>query len=92
VDFIAKFLRSTYARFIGPYNIVDTTMDELKTTAGAAIKFLVEDTRRPKIGGLARSGTLKSIEEDETQIDTVRISFGFSIPIPLNHIGITIEV
>ena len=32
VDFIAKFWRNTYAKFIGQYNIVDTTMDALKTT------------------------------------------------------------
>lgn len=92
VDFMAKFLRTSYGRFIGPYNIVDTTLDELKTTGKGCIKFLVEETKRPKIGGVARSGTLKSIAEDDTQIDTVLIRFGFNIPIPLNHIGITIEV
>lgn len=91
VDFIAKFLRTTYAGFIGQYNIVDTTLDALRTTATAAVKFL-KDRKVPKFGGVIRSGALKSLIESPTQIDTVEMRFGFSIPIPLNHIDITIEV
>lgn len=92
VDFIAKFLRTTYRAYPGQYNIVDTTMDELKATATGAIAFLRDNTRLPKIGGVIRSGELKSIAESETQIDTVNMRFGFSIPIPLNNLDITIEV
>jgi hypothetical protein len=91
VDFIAKFLRSTYRPFIGQYNIVDTTLDALKTTATAACKFL-RDSRVPKFGGVVRTGALQSLTESTTQIDTVEMRFGFSIPIPLNHLDITIEV
>jgi hypothetical protein len=92
VDFIAKFWRVTYAKFIGQYNIVDTTMDALKTTAGAGIKFLKDNTKIPRFGGVIRSGNLTSIKESDTQIDTVLIRFSFGIPVPLNHIDITIEV
>lgn len=92
VDFIAKFWRNTYAKFIGQYNIVDTTMDALKTTAGAGIKFLKDNTKIPRFGGVIRSGNLTSIKESETQIDTVAIRFSFGIPVPLNNIDITIEV
>ena len=92
VDFIAKFLRTTYAPFIGVYNIVDSTIDTLKTTATAAISFLKEKTIFPKIGGVIRSGSLILIEEDPTQLDTVNMRFGFQIPLPLNNIDIVIEV
>ena len=92
MDYIAKFVRDAYKRFIGQYNIIDTTLDELKTTAQGIVTFLVEKTRVPRIGGVARSGTLVSLEEDETQIDTVLMRFSWNIPIPLNHIDITIEV
>lgn len=91
VDFIAKFLRTTYGSFIGQYNIVDTTMDALRVTATACVKFL-KDRRVPKFGGVIRSGSLKSLVESTTQLDTVELKFGFSIPIPLNHIDITISV
>lgn len=91
VDFIAKFLRDTYAGYIGQYNIVDTTLDALRTTATAAVKFL-KDRRVPKFGGVIKTGSLISLVESTTQIDTVEMRFGFSIPIPLNHIDITIEV
>jgi hypothetical protein len=92
VDFIAKFLRNTYRGPIGKYNIVDTTLDYLKTVAEASIKFLRDGTKRPFIGGVIRSGSLKLLEESADQIDTVKIRFGMSVPIPLNHIDITIEV
>ena len=92
VDFIAKFLRTTYAPFIGVYNIVDTTMDTLQATATAAITFLKEKTVFPKIGGVIRSGSLSLIEEDPNQLDTVNMRFSFQIPLPLNNIDIVIEV
>ena len=92
VDFIAKFLRVTFAPYIGVYNIVDTTLDSLKTTSTAAITFLKEKTIFPKIGGVIRSGELLLIEEDLTQLDTVNMRFGIQIPLPLNNIDIVIEV
>ena len=92
VDFIAKFMRNTFSVFVGQYNIVDTTLDVLKMTAGAAVKFLLEKTRVPKFGGVIRSGGLSSLVESPDQIDTVLIRFSFGIPIPLNNIDITIEV
>jgi len=92
VDFIAKFLRDAFSDFIGIYNIVDTTLDELKTVAKAAIVFLTEDTRLPRIGGVVRGGSLVLIEESETQIDTINMRFAFDIPIPLNNLDITIQV
>lgn len=92
VDFVAKFLRNTYKPFIGVYNIIDTTKDELKGTAKAVMTFLKDDTRLPRIGGVVRDGQLTLLEESETQIDTIKMRFKFSIPIPLNNLDITIEV
>lgn len=92
VDYIAKFLRTGFRRFIGQYNIIDTTLDALKTSAGAFIKFLKDDTRVPRFGGVIRSGTLNTLSESTTQIDTLNIGFSFNIPVPLNNIDITIEV
>ena len=91
VDFIAKFWRTTYSAYIGQYNIVDTTLDALKTTATAGLKFLTEN-KVPKFGGVIRSGTLKSVKESTLAIDTVNIRIGHNIPIPLNNIDIVIEV
>jgi len=92
VDFIAKFIRTAYLGYPGVYNIIDTTEDDLRTTAKGIITFLKEDTRLPRIGGVIRSGKLKSVVESEEQIDTMKMRFGFNIPIPLNNIDITIEV
>jgi len=92
VDFIAKFLRTTYAPYVGQYNITDTTMDALRTTAQAVINYLKDSTRVAKFGGVIRSGTLVSIVESQTQIDTVEMRFSFAIPVPLNYIDITVQV
>jgi hypothetical protein len=92
VDFIAKFWRATYRKFIGQYNIVDTTLDNLRTTGNAGIGFLRDKTRVPKFGGVIRSGELVSLVESETAIDTVEIRFSHGIPVPLNNIDIVVEV
>ena len=90
VDFIAKFLRDNKDRYIGVYNIVDETLDELKSGSQSMITFLREETRFPAIGGVIRSGRLVELGEG-VNIDTIRMRFRFDIPIPLNNIDITIE-
>jgi hypothetical protein len=92
VDFIAKFIKNAYAPFIGPYNIVDSTLDTLKTTGSSVTGFLKNKTILPRIGGVIRSGSLSSIAEDATQIDTVDLTFTLNIPIPLNNLDITVSV
>jgi hypothetical protein len=92
VDFIAKFLRINHAGFIGQYNIVDTTFDDLKTTAQRNITFLRDSTREPRIGGKIKSGVLASIAEDPVNIDTINEVYNLSIPIPLNNLDITLVV
>jgi hypothetical protein len=92
VDYIAKFLRTTYAPYIGQYNIIDTTLDALKTTAEAVIVFFRDNTIVPRFGGVVREGLLTSLSESDTEIDTVNMTFQFRIPIPLNHIDIVIQV
>jgi len=92
VDFVAKFLRGAYASFAGRYNIIDTTLDELKSTGQSSLSFLKDRTRLPRIGGVIRGGALSSLKESETQIDTVEIRFALNMPIPLNNIDITVQV
>lgn len=92
VDFIAKFLRLNHAAFIGQYNIVDTTFDDLRTMAQRSITFLRDTTRLPKIGGVITSGTLSQIIQDPVNIDTIDEIFSLSVPIPLNHLNITLAI
>lgn len=92
VDFIAKFLRSSFKGYIGRYNIVDSTLDEIKTTSAGVLSFLQNNTKQPRIGGVIRSGNLASLAPNATQIDTLDMTFSLSIPIPLNYIDITVQV
>lgn len=90
VDFTDKFLRDAFKGYPGRYNIVDTTTDDLKGTAAGAVKFLKEDTIRPRIGGVIRSGSLVELAEDPTQIDRMAMVFRLNFPVPLNNLDITI--
>lgn len=92
VDFIAKFIRNNHRQFIGQYNIVDSTFDDLKSNATGLLKFLKENTRLPKIGGVIRGGKLVSITQDPVNIDTIIEKYRLDIPVPLNNLDITIIV
>lgn len=92
VDFAAKFIRNAYKPFMGKYNIVGTTMDLLRTTGQACISFLKDKTQQPFIGGVIVGGTLASLTEDPTQIDTVNAAFNLTIPVPLNQLDIVLNV
>jgi len=91
VDYIAKFMRTSFSNFIGKYNIVDSTYDELKSVSASIMDYLKTQTSMKGIGGIIKSGSLTTIEEGAS-IDTVRMRFRLDIPIPLNNIDITIEV
>lgn len=92
VDFIAKFIRDNHKQFTGQYNIVDSTFDDLKSNAVGLMKFLKENTRLPKIGGVIRGGKLSKIEQDTVNIDSIIEKYNIDIPVPLNNLDITIVV
>lgn len=92
VDFIAKFIRTNHTQFPGKYNVVDAAFDDLKTSATGIIKFLRDDTKQPKIGGVIKSGQLISAEQDPSNIDAIIENWSLDIPIPLNNLDITIFV
>lgn len=92
VDFIAKFVRINHKQFIGQYNIVDSTFDDLKTNAKGILTYLAESTKLPKIGGVIRDGKLASVVQDPVNIDTITERYTLNIPIPLNNLDITIVV
>lgn len=92
VDFASKFIRSNYKSFIGVYNVIDSTIDEIKSRAKALLVFLTETTRQPRIGGVIRSGALTKAIESPTQPDTILVTFSCNFPIPLNNIDIDLEI
>ncbi len=92
VDFADKFIKKSYAHMIGKYNIYDGTLDELKTTAKSTIDTLKTKFKRPKIGGVIKSGVLHELRENPDKIDSVIMRFGLDFPIPLNDLTITVEV
>jgi len=92
VDFVAKFIRINHAQFIGQYNIVPQTFDDLKTNAKGIINFLVEGTKRPKIGGVLVSATLANVSQNESELDGIVETWDITVPIPLNYLDITLVI
>jgi hypothetical protein len=92
VDFIAKFIRTNHQKFIGQYNIVEGTFDDLRTSAKGIITFLSESTKRPKIGGVIKGGKLTRAIQDPVNLDAILETYSLDIPIPLNNLDITIVV
>lgn len=92
VDFIAKFIRLNHQQFIGTYNIVDQTFDDLKTNAKGIINFLTNSTRLPKIGGVISNGQLTSIAQNPSELDGIIETWNISVPVPLNYLDITLVI
>jgi hypothetical protein len=92
VDFIAKFIRNAHKDFPGKYNIVDGAFDDLKTNSAGIVGFLRDDTKKPKIGGVIKSGKLISAIQDPNNIDAIKENWSLDIPIPLNNLYIAIFV
>ena len=92
VDFVAKFIRQNHLQYIGQYNIVESTFDDLKTNAKSISNFLVEGTKRPKIGGILVSCTLSDIARNPSSLDGIIETWTLSVPIPLNHLDITLVI
>ena len=92
VDFIAKFIRTNYLQFIGQYNIVDQTLDDLKLNAKSIINYLTENTILPQFGGVLVSGALSSITQNPSQLDGLLETWTLTVPIPLNNLDITLLI
>lgn len=92
VDFCCYYLMDGHKDYIGQYNITDALIQELSITAGSLLKYLKETTKRPKIGANLRDGKLLSINESETNIDTIGEIYALSIPVPLNYLDIIVRV
>jgi hypothetical protein len=92
VDFIAKFIRNNHKQFIGQYNIVEQTFDDLKTNAKGIINYLVEGTKLPRIGGVLVSGQLTSIEQNPDELDGILETWTITVPVPLNYLDITLVI
>lgn len=92
VDFIAKFVRTNHKPFIGQYNIVDSTFDDLKTNAKAIMAYLSQGTKLPKIGGVISNGQLTSIVQNPAALDGILETWTISVPVPLNNLDITLVV
>lgn len=90
VDFIAKFVRSYYKPFIGIYNVVQSTKDEMMTLGTTLIEYLKKQ-KMPRIGSPVTDGKIIRLEEGLTG-DTIEIDFDLTIPLPLNNINIKLIV
>ena len=91
VDLVARFFRGCFSPYLGIYNITDGLFDLLKSKGQAGIGFLKKQ-RVQRIGAPLRSGQLTGVAESDTQPDTVEVGISIDVPLPLNHLNITLLV
>jgi len=91
IDFISMFLYNSKKKFIGQYNVTTELVSVLKTVGDSTLQYLKE-AKIPKFGAPLRSGELLSVDESETEIDTVAEVYDINGAIPLNKIRITLLI
>jgi hypothetical protein len=85
VDYVAKFLRRALINYIGRFNVTQGFLDSLGHIVNGLISFLVEN-------GVLIGGSLDQIVQDEDHPDSVLIKVGIDVPIPCNHINLTLQI
>lgn len=91
VDLVARFLRSLFGRFLGPYNVGETLIDMVKTRGEGGFKFL-KAQRSQGIGAPIRSGALTLVQESTTDPDFIDVEATINVPVPLNGIRVKLLV
>ena len=85
IDYVAKFLRIALSKQIGRFNITQSFLDALATTIQGLGRYLVD-------AGVIASFSLASIEQDETNPDTLNITVLVTPLYPCNYIALTIQI
>ncbi len=90
VDYVTRFIRESYKKYLNGYNVTNGLLDDQKRLAQVIITYLRDKTVLPKIGGIIRDGKLLSCKFGE-QIDETELEFSCNFPVPLNNIMIKIK-
>lgn len=85
VDFIAKFFRNSLRPYIGRFNITKIYIEQLRTVGTGILKFLTAN-------GQLISGEIVSLEQSESQPDTVLLEVDLLVPFPANFIRVTLLI
>ncbi len=85
IDYVAKFMRLALSKQIGRFNITQSFLDALATSIQGLGRFLVASK-------IVRSFQISSIEQDETNPDTINVTVLLEPLYPSNYIALTLQI
>lgn len=87
IDFLSYFFHDILKGFPGRYNITPDTLQILRTTIVAGAKLL-QGKVLPKIGPPLLDYQIKSLIQDPTNKDTVRVEMVTTMPTVMNYVNL----
>lgn len=91
VDLMARFFRALMAPYIGPWNVTQALIDHLKTVSTGGINFL-KTSAAPRCGSALIDGTIANLTIDPNEGDQVLETIAIVIPLPFNHLKLTLVI
>lgn len=85
IDFVSVFLQTSLEGFLGQYNVLPETLDDILQSMNTATADLVNRSVA-RIGPPLLSGEVTRLQVDPNSADRVQIFFKGSVPKPLNDI------
>jgi len=91
VDLISRFFRDLNKKYIGIFNVNQPLIDHLRTVNTSGIEFL-KASKAPNVGGVINSAAIIKLQPSDSQDDEVDLEIELGIPIPFNHLKITLLI
>lgn len=91
VDYISRSMQETVEPFLGQYNVIPETLNEIFRAVSDMAETL-KAQRVARIGPPLLSGTVTQIKVSDTAADRIQLYFRGTIPRPLNHVELHIVV
>ena len=86
-DFVATFYKQIMDAFLGRYNIIEETLEQIQDSFDAGTEFLRLRTF-PRIGSPLISASVTSVEQLADEVDRVELYAELDLPKVLNTIGL----
>ena len=91
LDYVSLFLKDIVEPFTGRYNITLETLNLIRSSLVAGIKFL-ELRIFPRIGSPVIEGSISSVNQNETEVDRVEVYVSLDMPKVLNRVALHLLV
>lgn len=90
-DYLSYYVYNLLKPFVGTWNIVDDTLNTIRTTLIAGLELLITQ-KLPKIGAPLLSYTILTLEQSQVNKDRITVAIRISIVDPANYFDVNLEI